>query len=122
MKIESGEAIAYNVANPQIGDSKEYQLRNTLRFSDNFKITFDHRYTELINKLTKENFYAGEINRFELDYQFDNALSTRLILEKNDFSDNYYLETLIQWKPNPYTIFMQVELNTMKNLILLAKT
>ena len=105
VEVESGEAIAYNDASPQLGDSKEYQLRNRFRFSDNFKITFDHRYTELSNKLTNENFYAGEINRFELDYQFDNALSTRLILEKNDFSDDYYLETLIQWKPNPYTIF-----------------
>ncbi|MDO7590722.1 MAG: hypothetical protein MUQ89_04525, partial [SAR86 cluster bacterium] len=52
-----------------------------------------------------EEFYAGEINRFEIDYQIDSSLSSRTIIEKNDFSDNYYLEALIQWKPNPYTIF-----------------
>ena len=34
-----------------------------------------------------------------------NGRTNKPILEKNDFSDNYYLETLIQWKPNPYTIF-----------------
>ena len=104
-RIEHGDAIAYRSNNPAIGDSKEYHIRNVLRFSDNFKITFDHRYSELTNKVTNEEFYAGEINRFEIDYQFSNALSSRLILEKNDFNDDYYSETLIQWKPNPYTIF-----------------
>ena len=104
-RIEHGDAIAYRSNNPLIGDSKEYHIRNVLKFSDNFKITFDHRYSELTNKVTNEEFYAGEINRFEIDYQFTNALSSRLILEKNDFNDDYYSETLIQWKPNPYTIF-----------------
>jgi hypothetical protein len=75
------------------------------RFSDNFKISLGHRYSELKNKVTGEKFYAGEINRLELDYQIDRALSTRTIIEKNDFSDDYFLEALIQWKPNPYTIF-----------------
>jgi hypothetical protein len=78
---------------------------NVFRFSDNFKISLGHRYSELKNKVTGEEFYAGEINRFEIDYQIDGALSTRTIIEKNDFSDDYFLEALIQWKPNPYTIF-----------------
>jgi hypothetical protein len=104
-EIEKGESIAYRIDNPEIGDSTEYNLYNVFRFSDNFKISLGHRYSELKNKVTGENFYAGEINRFELDYQIDSALSTRTIIEKNDFSDDYFLEALIQWKPNPYTIF-----------------
>ena len=104
-KIEKGESIAYRIDNPEIGDSTEYNLYNVFRFSDNFKVSLGHRYSELKNKVTGEDFYAGEINRFELDYQVDGALSTRTIIEKNDFSDDYFLEALIQWKPNPYTIF-----------------
>ena len=104
-EIEKGEAIAYRIDSPEIGDSTEYNLYNVFRFSDNFKISLGHRYSELKNKVTGEKFYAGEINRLELDYQIDGALSTRTIIEKNDFSDDYYLEALIQWKPNPYTIF-----------------
>jgi len=104
-KIEKGESIAYRIDNPEIGDSTEYNLYNVFRFSDNFKISLGHRYSELKNKVTGQEFYAGEINRFELDYQIDGALSTRTIIEKNDFSDDYFLEALIQWKPNPYTIF-----------------
>ena len=104
-EIEKGDAIAYRIDNPEIGDAKEYNLYNVFRFSDNFKIALGHRYSELKNKVTGEEFYAGEINRFEIDYQIDGALSTRTIIEKNDFSDDYFLEALIQWKPNPYTIF-----------------
>ena len=104
-EIEKGESIAYRIDNPEIGDSKEYNLFNVFRFSDNFKISLGHRYSELKNKITGEEFYAGEINRLEFDYQIDGALSTRTIIEKNDFSDDYFLEALIQWKPNPYTIF-----------------
>ena len=104
-EIEKGESIAYRIDNPEIGDSTEYNLYNVFRFSDQFKISLGHRYSELKNKVTGEEFYAGEINRFEIDYQIDGALSTRTIIEKNDFSDDYFLEALIQWKPNPYTIF-----------------
>ena len=104
-EIEKGDSIAYRIDNPEIGDATEYNLYNVFRFSDNFKISLGHRYSELKNKVTGEEFYAGEINRFEIDYQIDNALSTRTIIEKNDFSDDYFLEALIQWKPNPYTIF-----------------
>ena len=104
-EIEKGESIAYRIDNPEIGDSTEYNIYNVFRFSDNFKISLGHRYSELKNKFTGKNFYAGEINRLELDYQIDGALSTRTIIEKNDFSDDYFLEALFQWKPNPYTIF-----------------
>jgi len=105
IKLEKGESIAYRIGNPEIGDSTEYNIYTVFRFSDNFKIALGHRYSELTKKITNEEFYAGEINRFEIDYQIDSALSTRTIIEKNDFSDNYYVEALIQWKPNPYTIF-----------------
>jgi hypothetical protein len=104
-EIEKGDAIAYRIDNPEIGDALEYSLYNVFRFSDNFKIALGHRYSELKNQITDQEFYAGEINRFEIDYQIDGALSTRAIIEKNDFSDDYFLEALIQWKPNPYTIF-----------------
>tara|TARA_A100001015_G_scaffold296232_1_gene376260 strand:+ start:19 stop:432 length:414 start_codon:yes stop_codon:yes gene_type:complete len=99
------DLVLHRIEKPVIGDSTKYNLYNVFRFSDNFKISLGHRYSELKNKITGEKFYAGEINRLELDYQIDSALSTRTIIEKNDFSDDYFLEALIQWKPNPYTIF-----------------
>jgi len=104
-KVQKGDSIAYRIDNPEIGDAIEYNLYNVFRFSDQFKIALGHRYSELKNKVTGKEFYAGEINRFELDYQIDGALSSRIIIEKNDFNDDYFLEALFQWKPNPFTIF-----------------
>ena len=105
LRYEKGEAIAYRIDKPKIGDSKEYNLFTVFRFSDNFKISLGHRYSELKDKITGEEFYAGEINRFEVDYQFDNALSTRTIIEKNEFSYYFFLEAHIQLKPYQYKIF-----------------
>jgi len=104
-RYESGDQIAYRIEAPVIGDQKTQNIVAGIRFSDVLKINLHQRFTELKNKLTNEEFYGGEINRFELDYQFGNSLSSKLIIEKNDFQDNYYLESLLQWKPDPYTIF-----------------
>jgi len=73
-EIEKGDSIAYRIDNPEIGDATEYNLYNVFRFSDNFKIALGHRYSELKNKVTGEEFYAGEINRFEIDYQIDGCI------------------------------------------------
>ena len=57
---------------------------------------------------SKENnniFFEGSIVRLATKYSFSNALSFRVNIEKNEFNDNYFLESLFQWKPDPYTIF-----------------
>jgi hypothetical protein len=104
-RYETGDQIAYRIETPVIGDQKTQNIVAAIRFSDALKIRLQQRFTELRDKVSNEEFYGGEINRFELDYQFGNALSSRLIVEKNDFQDNYYLEGIFQWKPDPYTIF-----------------
>ncbi|MDC1525234.1 carbohydrate binding family 9 domain-containing protein [Gammaproteobacteria bacterium] len=104
-RSEVGDQIAYNINTPVIGDQKTQNISAGIKFSDALRMNLQQRFTELRSKTTNEEFYGGEINRFELDYQFGNALSSRLIVEKNDFQDNYYLEGLMQWKPDPYTIF-----------------
>ncbi|MDA8925260.1 carbohydrate binding family 9 domain-containing protein [Gammaproteobacteria bacterium] len=104
-RYEVGDQIAYNINTPVIGDQKTQNISAGIKFSDALRMNLQQRFTELRSKTTNEEFYGGEINRFELDYQFGNALSSRLIVEKNDFQDNYYLEGLMQWKPDPYTIF-----------------
>ena len=38
-------------------------------------------------------------------YSFNNDLNFKVLIEKNEFRDNYFLETLFKWTPNPYIIF-----------------
>ena len=42
-------------------------------------------------------------SKIRVDYDFD--IRGEVVIEKNDFSDDYFLEALFQWKPNPFTIF-----------------
>ena len=59
-----------------------------------------------IKKLdSNEYYFKGYISRLDLRYQFTNYLDLRLISEYNDFSEQFFFQPLISWRPNPDTIF-----------------
>jgi len=103
--FEKGDSIAYNLDSPVIGDETNIEVQTKFRITDRLQVSLKHRFSELKNKMSQQEFYAGEINRLTLNYQLNNTISSKLIIESNEFSDNYYLEGLFQWKPDPYTIF-----------------
>ena len=77
------------------------------RYKPTDKLRFDLNYddAELKSKENNNIFFEGSIVRLATKYSFSNALSFRVNIEKNEFNDNYFLESLFQWKPDPYTIF-----------------
>ena len=102
---EIGDRIGYNLDNPVIGDFSS--LGFTLRYKPTDQLRFDLNYddAELKSKENNNIFFEGSIVRLATKYSFSNALSFRVNIEKNEFNDNYFLESLFQWKPDPYTIF-----------------
>ena len=62
-----------------------------------------NRIANFLNE--NSNFYKGYISRFSFKYQFNNSLNIRLISEYNDFYKQFFIQPLIQWNPNPSTIF-----------------
>lgn len=100
-----GDRIAYNEEIPVIGDQKNYTLFLAIKPSDNFSIYFNTRNIQLRNKDTGEDFFNGNVDRITTTYSFSNDLSFKVNIESNDFSDDYYLESLFKWSPDPYTIF-----------------
>ena len=68
-------------------------------------IYFNTRNIQLRNKETGEDFFNGNVDRITTTYSFSNDLSFKVNVESNDFSDDYYLESLFKWSPDPYTIF-----------------
>ena len=46
-----------------------------------------------------------KIDANEIDYSFESFKKVEEAIQKNEFNDNYFLESLFQWKPDPYTIF-----------------
>jgi hypothetical protein len=53
----------------------------------------------------KNTFYEGFILRGNTNYQFNQNLSLRLVSEVNSFSEGAFVQTLLKWNPNPFTIF-----------------
>jgi len=38
-------------------------------------------------------------------FQFSNEFNVRLVSQKNTFTDQFFIQPLVQWNPNPSTIF-----------------
>ena len=105
LNADYGDRIAYNEDIPVIGDQANYTLFLALRPTDNLSIFLNKRKIQLKDKLSGEDFYNGSVDRITTNYSFSNDLSFKVNIESNDFSDDYYLETLFKWSPDPYTIF-----------------
>ncbi len=105
LNADYGDRIAYNEDIPVIGDQENYTLFLALRPNDKLSIFLNKRKIQLKNKISGKDFYNGSVDRITTNYSFNNDLSFRVNIESNDFSDDYYLETLFKWSPDPYTIF-----------------
>ena len=79
----------------------------TLDFTltDNFSIKPSINYSRLRKLQSDEYFFSGYISRLDLRYQFTSFLGIRFISEYNNFSDQFFFQPLISWRPNADTIF-----------------
>jgi len=102
---EFGDEIAYNIEEPIIAELKSFNNGIYYKPNDNLILGFNARYYELRNPITSEEIFSGSINKVTSTYSFNNDLSLKFMVEKNEFSDNYFVETLFKWTPNPYVIF-----------------
>ena len=102
---EFGESIGYNLDDLAVGNSLFFGTFNSFQLSDKFRISPSLRYSELRNKLDNSLYYKGYIARLNINYQFNNNLSFRLVGEHNDFDKKFFIQPLLKWNPNPFTIF-----------------
>ena len=63
------------------------------------------RYSRLEKTNGQGNYFEGSIARLNLRYQFSNEFNVRLVSQKNTFTDQFFIQPLVQWNPNPSTIF-----------------
>ena len=105
LNADFGDRIAYNEDIPVIGDQANYTIFLALRPTDKLSIFLNKRKIQLKDKQSGNDFYNGSVDRITTNYSFSNDLSFKINIESNDFSDDYYLETLFKWSPDPYTIF-----------------
>ena len=120
LNADYGDRIAYNEDIPVIGDQANYTLFLALRPTDNLSIFLNKRKIQLKNKLSGEDFYNGSVDRITTNYSFSNDLSFKVNIESNDFSDDYYLETLFKWSPDP-TLFFMLEVHSFLMMVSLVE-
>ena len=99
-----GDGIHYD-SNPELGNRTFIGSFNNFQLSPRLSIAPSIRYTKLVRPSDSHVFYQGQIIRSVINYQFSNNLSFRFVGEVNSFDDNSFVQTLLQWKPNPFTIF-----------------
>ena len=104
-RIVFGREIAFNEDDPEIGKESSVFFSMNYKVGNNLNINPSLRFSKL-KKINKPGvFYDGYIARLSSRYQFNNDLSLRIISEYDDFNDKFYVQPLLEWNPNPSTIF-----------------
>ena len=105
MFTRMGESIRYDSENPAVGKNFFIGTFNNFQISPKLRLSPSIRYSQLRNKIDQSLYFAGFIARANLNYQFNPNLSFRIIGEFNDFDKNFFIQPLLKWNPNPFTIF-----------------
>ena len=99
------EALRYDSDNPAVGDNFFIGTFNNFQLTPKLRISPSLRYSQLKNKEDGSLYFSGFIARSTINYQFNPNFSFRLIGEFNDFDKVFFLQPLLKWNPNPFTIF-----------------
>lgn len=103
--ISLAETIRYDEEAPAVGNSLFFGTFNTFQISPQLQLSQSLRYNELRAKQDNSIYFKGYIARLNINYQFNQDLSFRIIGEYNDFNDRFFVQPLLKWNPNPFTIF-----------------
>ncbi len=105
LNMTFGKDLAYNEEVPDVGREFSAFIVPSFQIGNKFNIKPSLRYARLKNLENNTNYFEGYIGRLNLRYQFNNFLSVRLISEYNDFTERFFIQPLVQWNPNPSTVF-----------------
>lgn len=103
--VSVSESIRYDEDDPSVGNALFVGTFNNFQLSPKIRLSPSLRYSELRSKEDNSLYFKGYISRFNANYQFNQNLSFRLIGEYNDFDKAFFIQPLLKWNPNPFTIF-----------------
>ena len=105
LNLTAGKDLSVNEVIPEVGLLRSAFLTFGLQLNDNLNINPSWRYSRLERTDGGEDFFEGSIARLNVRYQFNKDFNIRLIAEKNSFNNQFFVQPLVQWNPNPSTIF-----------------
>ena len=101
----TGNEIAYREIIPELGERSNFNTSVEITINDNLRVKPSINFSKLRKLNSNEYFFDGYIGRLDFRYQFTNSLNLRLISEYNKFSDQFFVQPLISYRPNADTIF-----------------
>ncbi len=105
LNLTAGKDLSVNEVIPEVGLLRSAYLTFGLQLNDNLNINPSWRYSRLERTDGGEDFFEGSIARLNVRYQFNKDFNIRVIAEKNSFNNQFFVQPLVQWNPNPSTIF-----------------
>ena len=105
MSATTGKDLSMNELIPEVGLLRSSYLTLGIQINDKLNVNPSYRYSRLERTNGSSDYFKGSITRLNVRYQFNQAFNVRIIAEKNSFTNQFYIQPLIQWNPNPSTIF-----------------
>ena len=90
---------------PEKGNSTSFSLWTRLKLSDRIQVGGIYENHQMTTLDKKEEYYSGYLTGIRMNYQYNQALSVRLLGQYNDFSRTFQLQPLLSYQPSPFTIF-----------------
>ena len=90
---------------PEKGNSTSFSLWTRLKVSDRMHVGGTYENYQMTTLDKKEEYYSGYLTGIRMNYQYNQALSFRLLGQYNDFSQTFQLQPLLSYQPSPFTIF-----------------
>lgn len=102
--VSIGDQLRYDEENPAVGKQLFVGTFNSFQLTPKLRIGQSIRYSQMRSKKDNSLYYKGYIVRFITNYQFNKDLSFRLVSEYNEFDDTLFIQPLLKWNPNPFTV------------------
>lgn len=103
--VSVGNGLRFNEDNPAVGKQFFFGTFNNFQLSEKLRISQSLRYSQMRSKVDNHFYYKGYILRLNANYQFNKDISFRVIGEYNEFDDKLFVQPLLKWNPNPFTVF-----------------
>lgn len=100
-----GEEFWYDDDDPAVGNRLYAGSFSTFQPNSKLRIRTTIRYGQLRHQTDQQFYFKGILARSTMNYQFNNNLSFRVVGEFNSFDDEFFVQPLLKWNPNPFTVF-----------------
>jgi len=98
------DQLRYDEENPAVGKQLFVGTFNSFQLTPKLRIGQSIRFSQMRSKEDNSLYFKGYIGRFITNYQFNKDLSFRIVSEYNEFDDTLFIQPLLKWNPNPFTV------------------